>query len=101
MNTDAPGKVRSHHLGRNAYLYVRQSSLRQVLEHTESTERQYALKQRAIANLTVGTRTHHTRRQQAKAIRKDSPRPDGASVREDPRSTLDPEVSLGRFHRSS
>ena len=49
MNTDAPGKVRSHHLGRNAYLYVRQSSLRQVLEHTESTERQYALKQRAIA----------------------------------------------------
>lgn len=49
MNTDAPGKVRSHHLGRNAYLYVRQSSLRQVLEHTESTERQYALKQRATA----------------------------------------------------
>ena len=49
MNTDAPGKVRSHHLGRNAYLYVRQSSLRQVLEHTESTERQYALKQRAVA----------------------------------------------------
>ena len=49
MNTDASGKVRSHHLGRNAYLYVRQSSLRQVLEHTESTERQYALKQRATA----------------------------------------------------
>ena len=49
MNTDAPGKVRSHHLGRSAYLYVRQSSLRQVLEHTESTERQYALKQRAVA----------------------------------------------------
>ena len=52
MNTDAPGKVRSHHLGRNAYLYVRQSSLRQVLEHTESTERQYALKQRAEMECT-------------------------------------------------
>ena len=32
MSTDTPGKIRSHHLARNAYLYVRQSSLRQVLE---------------------------------------------------------------------
>jgi DNA invertase Pin-like site-specific DNA recombinase len=28
---------------------VRQSTLRQVLENTESTERQYALRQRAVA----------------------------------------------------
>jgi DNA invertase Pin-like site-specific DNA recombinase len=34
---------------RNAYLYVRQSSLRQVFENTESTKRQYDLRQRAIA----------------------------------------------------
>ena len=42
-------KVSSQHLQRQAYLYIRQSTLRQVLENTESTERQYALRQRAIA----------------------------------------------------
>src|SRR3989454_12518758 len=42
-------KVSAGHLKRNAYLYVRQSTLRQVLENTESTKRQYALRQRAIA----------------------------------------------------
>ena len=31
------------------YLYVRQSTLRQVLENTTSTERQYGLRQRAVA----------------------------------------------------
>jgi len=41
-------KIKSQHLRRNAYLYVRQSTLRQVMENTESTERQYALRQRAI-----------------------------------------------------
>ena len=34
---------------RDAYLYVRQSSLRQVFENTESTQRQYALRERAVA----------------------------------------------------
>jgi len=29
---------------RSAYLYVRQSTVRQVFENTESTERQYALR---------------------------------------------------------
>ena len=42
-------KVTSRHLARKAYLYVRQSTLRQVMENTESTQRQYALRQRAIA----------------------------------------------------
>src|SRR5437870_2801498 len=42
-------KVNAGHLKRNAYLYVRQSTPRQVLENTESTKRQYALRQRAIA----------------------------------------------------
>jgi DNA invertase Pin-like site-specific DNA recombinase len=46
---DAHQKVLARHLKRNAYLYVRQSSLRQVFENTESTERQYALRQRAVA----------------------------------------------------
>jgi DNA invertase Pin-like site-specific DNA recombinase len=49
MNQGDHDKVTAHHLQREAYLYVRQSSLRQVLENTESTVRQYALKERAIA----------------------------------------------------
>ena len=37
-------KVTARHLARSAYLYVRQSTMRQVVEDTESTERQYALR---------------------------------------------------------
>lgn len=40
-------KVTASHLKRDALLYVRQSSMRQVVEHTESAARQYALKKRA------------------------------------------------------
>jgi hypothetical protein len=36
-------------LKRSAFLYVRQSSLRQVFENSESTKRQYDLRQRAIS----------------------------------------------------
>ena len=42
-------KVAASHLSRDAYLYVRQSSLRQVFDHGESTRRQYALRERAVA----------------------------------------------------
>jgi DNA invertase Pin-like site-specific DNA recombinase len=42
-------KVSGEHLARTAYLYVRQSTLRQVQTNTESAERQYALRQRAVA----------------------------------------------------
>jgi DNA invertase Pin-like site-specific DNA recombinase len=42
-------KVTAQHLQRSAYLYVRQSTLRQVMENTESTHRQYALKEKAKA----------------------------------------------------
>lgn len=49
MSHDMQDKVRAEHLKRSAYLYVRQSTLRQVFENNESTQRQYALKQRAIA----------------------------------------------------
>jgi DNA invertase Pin-like site-specific DNA recombinase len=45
----ARSKVTARHLARDAYLYIRQSSLRQVIENTESTQRQYALRQRAVA----------------------------------------------------
>ncbi len=49
MSTDAAMKVSADHLRRDAFLYVRQSSLRQVFENTESTKRQYALRERAVA----------------------------------------------------
>lgn len=42
-------KVHTEHRQRNAYLYVRQSTLKQVSENKESTQRQYALKERAAA----------------------------------------------------
>jgi DNA invertase Pin-like site-specific DNA recombinase len=42
-------KITAQHLERDAYLYVRQSTARQVLENTESTQRQYALRDRAVA----------------------------------------------------
>ena len=49
MSIETASKVTASHLTRTAYLYVRQSTLRQVLNNTESTQRQYALRQRAIA----------------------------------------------------
>ena len=49
MMNDPHQKVQASHLKRNAYVYVRQSTLRQVLENTESTKRQYGLRQRAVA----------------------------------------------------
>lgn len=49
MSSVTGSKVTADHLRRDAYLYVRQSSLHQVVENTESTKRQYALRQRAVA----------------------------------------------------
>ncbi|MFQ5976020.1 MAG: recombinase family protein, partial [Candidatus Hydrothermarchaeales archaeon] len=45
----AQQKVNVEHLKHKAYLYVRQSSLRQLVDNQESTKRQYALRQRAVA----------------------------------------------------
>jgi DNA invertase Pin-like site-specific DNA recombinase len=49
MNQETHQKIKATHLKRNAYLYIRQSTLRQVFENSESTKRQYDLRQRAIA----------------------------------------------------
>ena len=49
MSIETAHKVTASHLGRPAYLYVRQSTLRQVMTNTESATRQYALRQRAVA----------------------------------------------------
>ena len=48
MNLECQQKVTNEHLEREAYLYVRQSTLHQVMENTESTRRQYALRQQAV-----------------------------------------------------
>lgn len=43
------GKITPEHLGRGAVVYVRQSTAGQVIEHTESQRRQYALAETATA----------------------------------------------------
>ena len=42
-------RTRARHLARDAYLFVRQSTVRQGFENTESTDRRYALRERAVA----------------------------------------------------
>ena len=49
MSEAATRKIAPHHLEREACLYVRQSSLRQVVENTESARRQYGLTRKAMA----------------------------------------------------
>ena len=40
-------KIRACHLARDAWLYIRQSSPRQVMENKESARRQYGLRDKA------------------------------------------------------
>jgi len=47
FTAELASKVTVSHLGRDAYVYVRQSTLTQMREHTESLERQYELASRA------------------------------------------------------
>lgn len=49
MFADLAKKVTPSHLKRDAYLYIRQSTLKQVVENTESTQRQYSLRDRAMS----------------------------------------------------
>jgi DNA invertase Pin-like site-specific DNA recombinase len=49
MAIDVQQKITASHLKRDAYLYIRQSTVRQVFENQESTKRQYALRQKAVA----------------------------------------------------
>ena len=51
-------KVTASHLAREAWIYVRQSTLRQVADNTESAQRQYAMKQRALALGWSSNRVH-------------------------------------------
>ena len=47
LASELASKVTASHLGRDAYVYVRQSTLTQMRQHTESLERQYELASRA------------------------------------------------------
>lgn len=49
MIKDSHQKINSDHLKRDAFLYIRQSTMRQVLENEESTKRQYQLREQALA----------------------------------------------------
>jgi DNA invertase Pin-like site-specific DNA recombinase len=51
-------KIGPVHLGRDAYVYIRQSTLTQLREHTESLLRQYELRERAVA---LGWDAHQVR----------------------------------------
>ena len=51
-------KIAPVHLGRDAYVYVRQSTLTQLRDHTESLLRQYELRERAVA---LGWDAHQVR----------------------------------------
>lgn len=48
QNLSIPSKVRAEHLNREALVYVRQSTMAQVRFNQESTQRQYALQERAL-----------------------------------------------------
>jgi DNA invertase Pin-like site-specific DNA recombinase len=88
MLIELGNKVTAVHLKRTAYLYVRQSTLRQVVEHTESTKRQYALKQRAVQ---LGWRA-----EQISVIDSDLGESGASMVDRDGFQKLVAEVSMGR-----
>lgn len=56
--TMVSAKIGAVHLGRDAYVHVRQSTLTQLRDHTESLMRQYELRERAVA---VGWDAHQVR----------------------------------------
>lgn len=49
MNDERHRKVKASHLARDAYLYVRQATCRQGLENADRLQRQYDLRQQAVA----------------------------------------------------
>ena len=58
QNLTIPSKIRAEHLNREALVYVRQSTMAQVRFNQESTQRQYALRERA---LSLGWAEEHIR----------------------------------------
>ena len=88
MPTDATGKVTAARLSRDAYLYVRQSTMSQVLHNAESTARQYDLRGRAVALGWPAGRVH--------VIDVDQGRSGASATDREGFQHLVAEVSLGR-----
>ena len=88
MNIGATQKVTADHLKRSALLYVRQSTPRQVLENTESSKRQYALRERGLALGWVA--------EQILVIDSDLGQSGASAVTRDGFQKLVTEVSMGR-----
>jgi DNA invertase Pin-like site-specific DNA recombinase len=88
MLTDCHQKVTVEHLRREAFVYVRQSTSRQILENTESTRRQYALRDRAVA---LGWPIEHVH-----TVDKDQGRSGARAENRDGFQQLVSEVALGR-----
>ena len=85
---ESNSKVTASHLKREAYLYVRQSTMRQLFENTESTQRQYSLRQRALVlGWTV---------EQVQIIDSDQGQSGASSADREGFQKLVAEVSLGR-----
>ncbi len=88
MQGESHSKVERSHLQRDAYLYVRQSTMQQVFENTESTQRQYALRQRAMALGWPAERVH--------VIDKDLARSGASAADREGFRKLVAEVGMGR-----
>ena len=58
QNLTIPSKIQAEHLNREALVYIRQSTMAQVRFNQESTQRQYALQERA---LSLGWAEEHIR----------------------------------------
>ena len=80
----AASKVTAAHLSRRAVLYVRQSSLKQVIHNTESAIRQYDLRGKAIA-LGWAARPDHRDRHRPGPVRRLAPPTGKASSSWSPR----------------
>lgn len=48
-NSNSSSKITQQHLSKSVYVYIRQSTLHQVLNNRESTSRQYELAERAVS----------------------------------------------------
>lgn len=81
-------KVQSHHLEKPAYVYVRQSTMGQVRHHHESTERQYALRNRAVEMMWAPERI--------RVLDQDLGRSGAQTTDREDFKTLVADVSLGR-----
>jgi DNA invertase Pin-like site-specific DNA recombinase len=88
LTRPAPTKIRPDHLDRQAFIYIRQSTLFQVRENTASTARQYDLHERARA---LGWSPEHIT-----VIDQDQGHSGASTVGRDGFQSLIAEVGLGR-----